>query len=90
MNAVACSEPHDAELYATVEVPAWDWPGIEELSLQAQQRCSDEMAENFEAAYEDEGVELFFLHPTSASWREGDREIDCIGLYTGPRSASLG
>lgn len=89
VDAVACSDPHDAELYATVEVPDGDWPGIEELSLQAQQRCSDEMAENFEEAYEDEGVELFFLHPTSASWREGDREIDCIALYTEPRSGSL-
>ena len=89
VDAVACSEPHDAELYATVEVPDGPWPGVEELSLDAQQQCSDEMAENFQAAYEDEGVELFFLHPTSASWREGDREIDCIALYTEPRTGSL-
>ena len=89
VDAVACSQPHDAELYATIEVADGDWPGVEELSLEAQQRCSDEMAENFEAAYEDDSVELFFLHPTSASWREGDREIDCIALYSEPRTGAL-
>ena len=89
VDAVSCSEPHDAELYATVEVPDGDWPGINELSLPAEQRCPDEMAENFEAAYNDDGVGLFFLHPTSASWREGDREIDCIALYSEPRSGPL-
>ena len=89
VDAVACSEPHDAELYATIDVPDGEWPGIEALSLDAQEGCSDEMAEGFPAAYEDDGVELFFLHPTAASWREGDREIDCIALYTQPRAGAL-
>lgn len=90
VDGVPCTAPHDAEVYATVNLPDGDWPGVDDLSLQATQQCADNLAENYVEAYEDDSVEIFYFHPTSASWREGDREVICVATYDdGPRTGSL-
>lgn len=89
VEAVACSEPHESEVYAAIDMEDGDWPGIDGVTAEANQSCSDDMATNFPDLFEDDSVEIFFFHPTSASWREGDREIICVALYPEPRTGSL-
>jgi hypothetical protein len=90
VSAVPCSEPHEGQVYAVFNLSESAWPGEERLFGLAEQGCADHLARDFVAAYEDESVEIFFLHPTSGSWREGDREVVCIARYLdGKRRGSL-
>lgn len=89
VEGVACFQPHESEVYAAIAMDDGEWPGLDGVTAAANQSCSDDMATNHPDLFEDDSVEIFFFHPTSASWREGDREIVCVALYPEPRSGSL-
>lgn len=77
----ACSEPHQAEVYGTLELSADRYPGVEVL----RQRAATDCAQRF-AGYTGEpagpGTELAFVEvvPTLDSWTAGDRRALCVAL----------
>jgi Septum formation len=88
----ACTEPHQAEVYGTVELSAARYPGVEVL----RQRAATDCAQRF-AGYTGEpagpGTELAFVEvvPTLDSWAAGDRRALCVALGVGgaPLRASI-
>ena len=88
--AVPCAEPHEAQVYAVTDLEPGPYPGDEMITAETERRCLDLMKTDFPDAFADESVQVFFFHPTSASWAQGDQEIVCVALYgDGPRQGSL-
>ena len=84
VDAVPCSEPHDAETYATFDLPESDWPGQKLVFADGERGC--------DRRFPDEAgdAELFFLHPTEETWTtRDDRTIACMAVFKPRRSGSL-
>jgi hypothetical protein len=90
LPAVPCAEPHDGEVFGIFDLPAGDWPGDDEVFSQSETGCLEVLRGYSPTAYDDESAELFYLHPTEASWRRDDREVVCVAYYPGgPRTGSI-
>lgn len=78
---VACSEPHDREVFHTFTVADGEFPGEDALMAQAEDLCIPVFEEYVGAAY-GSGSRLGILPitPTQGSWDNGDREVVCA-LY---------
>ncbi|MEU3251876.1 DUF4190 domain-containing protein [Streptomyces sp. NPDC006997] len=81
VDTVPCSGEHDGEVFATVTLPDGDgdYPGDDHVTGVADEKCYSLMgyyALDSWAVPDD--VDVYYLAPTSESWRLGDREITCV------------
>lgn len=84
VEAIPCDEPHDAEVYANVDVSSEgpSFPGGEQLTALAEDRCLEEFEPYVGTTYEQSEYTYGWLVPSEQSWDDlGDREINCV-LYT--------
>jgi hypothetical protein len=80
-----CSQPHDNEVFALVELPATDgapYPDEEQLGADSDDACVQPFAPYVGVPYEQSSLWLFSLYPDPAGWRKGDRVVMCV-LYDG-------
>lgn len=84
VDVVPCSQPHDAEVISSFELPGGDYPGDDSIFGVADRRCSRELA----ALAGAQRLEPFYFYPTEQSWRLGDRQVICIALSPQPRRGS--
>ncbi|MGV8969439.1 MAG: septum formation family protein [Microbacteriaceae bacterium] len=75
---VACTEPHDSEVYAAVMLEDGEFPGQDAISAQAETGCIAEFAAFMGIDYEDSLADVQFYYPTQETWATGDREILCL------------
>jgi hypothetical protein len=87
--AVPCTQPHDGEVFATFEITDGTWPGDAEVAKQAETGCVQRLPEYSAKAAKDEKLEIFFLHPTAASWAQGDHEVTCVAMDPAKRTGSI-
>ena len=97
VDEVACTDPHQAEVYAlvahsaTVDEP---FPGEGELTSFADEVCIDEFQGYVGVAYEQSALFSTAFTPSAESWEsEDDREIVCLlvaeeGKLTGSKRGS--
>ncbi|MFE9019866.1 DUF4190 domain-containing protein [Streptomyces sp. NPDC007808] len=79
VDEVPCTRAHDAEVLAVVRVPDGSFPGDDELTRTAEDRCYELQGHYaLDAWAVPDDVELYFLVPTRQSWSFGDREITCM------------
>ncbi|MEU0590459.1 DUF4190 domain-containing protein [Streptomyces ardesiacus] len=80
VDEVPCEQWHDGEVFAVFDLPdRGPYPGDREVTSTADERCYglvDEYAMDTWALPTD--VDVYYLTPTSGSWRAGDREITCL------------
>lgn len=89
LPVVPCEAEHEAEVYATFDVPDGDWPGEDVVTEQSQDGCAERLA-SFPEADDDPETTAFYLFPTEASWADGDRKVICMAFYRdGPRTGSI-
>lgn len=74
----ACSEPHDAEVYANYELAAGRWPGEVRVEKAAERGCEERFRSYVGRSYEDSALEYSSLGPTKRLWRTGDRHVSCV------------
>ncbi len=88
---VPCDEPHQAEVYSVFDVTLdGSWPGEADVVDEAEQRCLRDLEQQFPEVYADTEVDIFYLHPSEATWRTGDREVVCFTYYLdGQRTGSI-
>lgn len=80
---VACSEPHDAEIFAELSLPDGDYPGIQGVRSAAENFCLPALTEWVGVSYLDSDLEVYPLLPTEDSWTgEDDRVILCIAVVS--------
>ncbi|WND35351.1 DUF4190 domain-containing protein [Streptomyces sp. BB1-1-1] len=91
VDEVPCEEEHDGEVFAAFELPGGTFPGDGEITRAADERCyalQDTYAMDRWALPAD--VDVYYLTPTSQSWRTGDREITCLFGNTDERGTLTG
>ena len=87
LEAVPCSEPHDAETYASFEQTGTRWPGEEGVSEISDWGCYQRFETFVGRPWDDSEFDFWFLEPTRESWEEGnDREVTCaLTSYDGSK-----
>jgi hypothetical protein len=79
VDALPCDRRHGAEVFASFQVGQDEWPGVEAIAAEAEERCNELLRSRSPRAFRDPRVELFFFHPTETSWeRQDDREVLCV------------
>jgi hypothetical protein len=76
VEVVPCREPHQAEVYHSLEVTGDDFPGESAIDRQAAE-CVPEFKEYVGKPYGRSRLEITLYYPTSSSWRLGDRTVLC-------------
>ncbi|MFJ8055516.1 DUF4190 domain-containing protein [Streptomyces sp. NPDC096142] len=78
-DVVPCDVGHDGEVFAVVRMDDGAYPGDREVTATAGDKCyalQDAYAMDGWAVPDD--VDIYYITPTSDSWRLGDREITCV------------
>lgn len=85
IEAVPCSQPHDAEAYATFDQLGHEYPGEDSVAEYSLTGCYERFDSFVGKAYEDSVLDFYWLEPTEESWKElDDRETMCaIVAYDG-------
>jgi len=79
VEALPCSQSHDAEAYAVFDVAGTSYPGASVIDEAAIDGCLAAFHPFVGTSYELSQLELFWLEPTEESWNElDDREIVCM------------
>ncbi|MFF3816249.1 DUF4190 domain-containing protein [Streptomyces bluensis] len=79
VDTVPCDGEHDAEVFANFEIPGADYPGDDELTETADEKCYD-LADAYamDSWALPEYVDVYYFTPTRQSWGAGDREVTCM------------
>ena len=81
VEGVPCSQPHNAQAYATFDVTGFGdaFPGSAAFQDQASQGCYDRFEGFVGLPYEKSELHITTLEPTQESWTQlDDREIVCL------------
>ncbi|UYQ60238.1 DUF4190 domain-containing protein [Streptomyces peucetius] len=74
----ACDEPHVAEAYGSFELPdRTRYPGFEEISAIARQRCADLLLDYAMDPYAYGRLQTYFYQPDRSGWARGARSVLC-------------
>ncbi|MFI7408995.1 DUF4190 domain-containing protein [Streptomyces sp. NPDC049627] len=79
VEEVPCDGSHDGEVFAVVKLPGGAFPGDDEVTRTADDKCyalSDDYAMDTWALPDD--ADVYYFIPSRQSWRFGDREITCL------------
>lgn len=87
--AIACSEPHEGEVYAVVDLTGSDFPGEDALTEKAQHRCLQELRRIAPEVIKDPTYDVFWFQPTDFTWSRGDRELSCLAATEVAHSGSV-
>ena len=86
-TVVSCAAPHDAEVFATFELPGSTWPGTAAVGAAASSGCSTRLSGylNPQLAI---SLKSTYVYPDSVAWQAGTRTVICEvratkGLLTG-------
>ena len=80
VTSKACTEPHDAEVFATFTHPDAQgaYPGEVTLEFYADRECVNAFDAYVGLAYDDSEFGISYLTPTDEGWRRGDHIVTCV------------
>lgn len=84
VSAVPCSEPHEAEVYASFELPAGRYPGDAEVARLAEDGCIDHFFGYVGIAPPDSKLVTFLIYPAEDSWAQS-RGVRCVADEPGDK-----
>jgi len=92
VTRVACTDPHDAQVFAVVALAAGPFPGDDELRAIADDECVARFVAALGTEYATSGLEIVHLRPAPPTWRTGDRDLVCavVDLAGEPLVGDLG
>ena len=89
VDVVDCSEPHRYEIYAAKEMTNNSFPGDNQAANMADDYCLSRFQSYVGTEY---AYSIYYISsavPTSGSWSQGDRSIQCaLGLEFGTKVGS--
>lgn len=77
VEAMACSEPHDFELFHTFELTATELPNDAEVQSDAREQCMAAFESYVGTPYEESELDFGALWPTEEGWEAGDHTVMC-------------
>lgn len=78
VEVVACSEPHDNEVFATFDLDGDEFPGAPQVQAEATNGCLERFDEFVGLAYAESRYVQSSFFPTEDSWSSDDREVVCF------------
>ena len=78
---VDCDTLHDAEVFATVDLPdgaAIPWPGPDAIAERARAACDPHFTTYTGQQYESAALWIDTRHPDATGWDDGDRHVTCL------------
>ncbi|MDF1596787.1 MAG: septum formation family protein [Acidimicrobiia bacterium] len=92
VRGVACSEPHDFEVYHLATVSSLSYPSDTEFEDAAVQHCLPVFDMYTGESYETSDLWIGYFVPDSTAWSAGDRIMQCYlylpdSMLTGSRAA---
>lgn len=79
VGTIPCDEEHDVEVYAELELPEGDFPGVDAVQEQADEFCYGEFAGFVGVSYEESALEFSSLQPQEQGWEgSDDRIVQCL------------
>ncbi|TMR02654.1 hypothetical protein ETD83_11995 [Actinomadura soli] len=82
VTALPCTEPHDGEVIATLQMPGGEYPGDQKVAEAATGLCGRKMLQFRRSRYARD-LAQYSIQPTKTSWNAGDRKLICLARYTG-------
>ncbi len=77
---VECTVPHNGEVYATKQIPAGSYPGVDEVEQDAESFCLQRFERFVGVGYDDSQLQVFYVYPQKGGWYAGDRDVACVVL----------
>jgi hypothetical protein len=81
---VACSTPHEGEVFKVITLSDGAFPGDTEVQKQSEDGCGGAL-DSYAPAAKTKDLEVYFLYPTRSSWLGGDRDITCFAVSEGDK-----
>lgn len=79
VEAVPCSEPHDAEVFSNIVLEGGAFPGDDALGETASDRCVADFDAYVGTPYMDSALDVSWLAPSEQSWTSiNDTTITCL------------
>jgi hypothetical protein len=78
LPTVPCSEPHTEEVFATVNLPEGEFPGMDAIAQQGEELCFAEFEGFVGLPYEQSVLEMGLYPPEEETWLAGDRMVVCV------------
>lgn len=75
---VACDQPHDLEVYATLTLEDGAYPAVESLISFGTKQCAEEFTTFIGLDFGISALDFQYYYPTESSWANGDRGLDCV------------
>ncbi|CAM4090270.1 DUF4190 domain-containing protein [Kibdelosporangium persicum] len=81
VDAVPCTQPHDAEVLSQVQVSSTgEYPGVDKIAGEIEKLCVDKVGARVEASPIADQLGIFYFYPTKESWARGDRAGTCVAV----------
>ena len=74
---VPCSDPHDNEAFAVIELTIDSYPEGDVMGELAQVSCLERFDAFVGRDYESSSLDFFTMYPSTESWKQDDREVVC-------------
>ena len=89
VDTVDCDDPHRYEMYAVKEMTNSSFPGESQAADMADDFCLSRFKSYVGLDYDNSIYWISSIYPTSDSWSQGDRSIQCaLGLNFGTKVGS--
>jgi hypothetical protein len=88
ITVLPCSTPHEAEVFATFQLPDESWPGDDAIQAAAQAGCQQQIAGYMSPQLAGGALSQEYIYPDQLTWSAGVRTVICDvrsdnGLITG-------
>jgi len=77
LPGVPCSEPHDNETFAVIDLTVATYPEGDAMAELAQGSCIERFESFVGTDYESSALDVLAMFPTPESWKQDDREVIC-------------
>lgn len=77
LPGVPCSQPHDNEAYAILDLTIASYPGGDGMFELANTACLERFEAFVGRDYDSSSLDIFALYPSQQSWKQDDREVVC-------------
>ncbi len=87
---LACSKPHDAEVFARFALTGSSWPGSTAVQQEAGNGCADRLGGYLNPQLASAGLAQEYIYPDQSAWHAGERTVVCeVRSPTGPLTGSV-
>ena len=87
---LACSKPHDAEVFARFVLTGSSWPGSTAVRQEAGNGCADRLGGYLNPQLASAGLAQEYIYPDQSAWQAGERTVVCeVRSPTGPLTGSV-